>query len=271
MGTGTLFANLPAVRRRASTQWGRRVKAGLGRAFPEWSPERLTTEYRRLASSEFANRVIFRFHNRFPKAASFVARFVPVMKSAAFDELLSTGRPLIIAASHLGPVFFVLLVARLAFRDRIVYCLHAERAANGPLVEKFMHAIDVVPVLDEPMAMRQFIRALHDEPRTVVVVAFDHLAAGNRRTPFLATEIPASDGIGYLAEQSEAVVATLMVRFERGRLRLVFDGPVNLDKTLPRGIRRRELVDRLHRILAPYVAAAPDQWSEWAYVALDVD
>lgn len=270
MLSGSLFARLPRNRRVADSPLGRRVRAGLARAFPHWTARQHARAYDRLLSSDFVNRVIFRFHNAFPSAASVLARFVPVSRSRELDELISGDGPIVLALNHLGPVWFLGLVLRLLLRGRTVYGFHAERGADGPRCVAFLRRIGIVPVLDDRMAARTLLHALRNDVRPVVIVGFDHLAVGSRRVPFLASEIAVSDGIAFIADQADAPLVTVMSDFRRGYVRLVLDGPFRTDKSLPAGVRRERVVDAMYRVLERYVEAAPDQWSEWQFLALDV-
>lgn len=249
---------------------GRRKRAGLGRAFPTSSDAQLDRVFARLLSSDFVNRVVFRFHNAFPQLAALAARGIRVTRNPAVDALIASDDPMILAGGHLGPVFFQVLVLRLLLRGRTVYTLHAERGSNGPACVAFMRRVGVIPVLDDPMATRTLLKALRGNDRPAVIVAFDHLAVGSRMIPFLGTTIPVSDGVAYLTDSTGAPVVTTIARFERGPMQVVLGGPFRIDASLPVQARREEFVDALYRILEGYVAAAPEQWSEWQYLAPEV-
>lgn len=249
---------------------GRRKRAGLGRAFPHWSEAKRDRVFAHLLSCDFVNRVVFRFHNAFPQLATLVARCVRVPRNRAIDELFASDSPLIVAGGHLGPVFFQVLVVRLLLGGRKVYTMHAERTSNGPACIAFMRSIGVEPVLDDPMATRTLLKALRSDARPAVIVAFDHLAVGSRMIPFLGTTIPVSDGVAYLADRAGVPVVTAISKYDRGLLQLVLEGPFRIDASLPVQTRREEFVNSLYRLLERYVTAAPEQWSEWQYLALDV-
>lgn len=270
MLTGSLFARLPSNRRLAGSQMGRRKRAGLDRAFPAWSEARRDRVFVRLLSCDFVNRVVFRFHNAFPRLATIVARAVRVSRNRAIDELIASDSPMIVAGGHLGPVFFQVLVLRLILTGRTVYTLHAERGSHRSACVAFMRKIGIEPVLDDPMATRTLLKALRSDARPAIIVAFDHLAVGTRMIPFLGTEVPVSDGVAYLADQTDTPVVTAISTYDRGFLSMVLEGPFRIDRSLPAQARREAFVDGLYRILERYVSAAPEQWSEWQYLAPDV-
>jgi lauroyl/myristoyl acyltransferase len=258
---------LPRIRELAASEYYADVLRGAKQLFPDREEAEYATIVRGVLRHRAFNRAIHRFQTRFPGFALVVARFIPTTVSAEVAALVRGDRPILVAGPHIGSVFFVLTVLLRVLRGRSVYVLHSSATRFSQTNAAYLRRIGVTSVLQDQNSLRILARALRNERRCTVVIAFDHLADGRRTIEIFQTQLAVSYGTAYLADVTEAAVIVACWQFADYWPRVVFEGPYEIDRILGRAERHAQLMSRLFAFLEGVVQKSPEQWTQWQFVA----
>ena len=264
---GRLLDALPKTRALGRAATGRAARAAIDRAFASRPAAERERVWHAFLRSEIVNRIVYRLHCAFPRAAALAARCIPVSERRAVLAQLDEPGPLIVAAGHFGPVFLTLLALRELSRGRrTVHVLYAERGSDRASAEQFMRDIGVHAYLDDEHCVRGLLAVMRDDPRALIVLAYDHFAGARRPLRFLDTTILVPDGLGYLADRGSARVLPLRVSLDRRGMRMRFGAPTRVDAALAPAPRRRAFVDAMFAQIEAQVRVMPERWTEWPYL-----
>ncbi|MDQ2859031.1 MAG: hypothetical protein M3R53_10325 [Candidatus Eremiobacteraeota bacterium] len=259
-----------AVQLRAS-EYGRTVRSALEILLPEYSAPQREAILCGVVRYRFLNRGIQILHTSAPRLAGAAVRFIPAEASPSVRAAMrDVTAPLLILSAHFGPLFLQALALRRFVHGRRVIIVLGEQALYLHKIVPFVRRLGYEPVLADRHLLTNLRRALRDDPRTAVMIAFDDMHRGRRVVPFLGSAIATTNAIGLLADIGGARAVSSFWEWSDGRPRLVLAGPYAVDRTLPPGERRRRFLDQFYAILEAKVAAFPEQWSGWQYVMSSV-
>lgn len=241
----------------------RRVRRAVDR-FPEIDVGDRAAFMRGIAVRDVVNRIIFRAHNAFPRASVAIARLVPFVGAPWLISRAPVDRPLIVGLMHFGPPHFAITVTLRLLRKRgAVYVFHAG-GDTGVASARYLGAIGCVPVLSGRSGFPTVETALRDDPSCAVILCYDHLGAGGRCfLPFLGTPIAFPNGLGRLANSTNAAVVTGWWEWSVRGPRIRIDRRLEIDRRLPDAAAIDDLTARSIRVLEDHVRAAPRDWTEW--------
>ena len=262
-----LVDRLPKAVQLRAGEYGRAVRLAIEILLPERSAEQREAILRGVVRYRFLNRGIQILHTSAPRLAGIAARFIPVEASPSVRTAMrDTTAPLLIVSAHFGPLFLQALTLRRFVRGRRVIIVLRERALYLHKIVPFVRRLGYEPVLADRHLLTHLRRALQDDPRTAVMIAFDDMRRGRRVVPLLGSAIATTNATGLLADIGSARVVSSFWEWNNGPARLVLAGPYAVDCTLPPGERRRRFLDQFYAILEAKIAAFPEQWSGWQYV-----
>ncbi len=266
-----LIERLPKFVELRDGVYGRNTRLGIDALLPHAPPARRQRVLAGVVRHRLINRTIFRTHAALPHAARRLAALVPITGPYA-SAMSDASAPLIIATGHFGPLFFALAALERRLRSRRVVVVLREGALYLRDVVPLLDALGFDYIVESYGWMRGLVRAMREDPRTVVFFAFDNPSPGRgrRQVPFLATTVATSTAIARLADLGEAKIVTTFWLWRSWRPRLAFDLSLHVDRQLDVSERRQRIVDELYRSLESQVSHTPEQWSGWDYVAAGI-
>jgi len=239
-----------------------RVRASIA-AFPGLARYDRRALIRGIVRNDAANRLIFRLCIRFPKLAKAVSRLVLILGGERFARSVASDRPVILGLMHFGPIHLCVAVSMKLLRGRSLYVLHAG-GESGHDVRSFLERIGSIPVLTDRVALQALEDIVAQDPRAVVLIAFDHIHGKRRRdVPFFGGTLSAPTGLAYLANRTGATVITAWYESSWFGPRLRIGEEYRVDETLEASARQDAFHDRMFRALEERVRSAPQAWTEW--------